>query len=149
MAAVLLEEMGSFGDQAGGDLLVDAGFDSLIEFGSRPIDSEEEGVVGRGGFLVDFGSVGLAGDFEGADDVAEVVWVDGGGGMGVEGLEDLVDGEGALRGGEVFIVLAEGGVGAGVGKLVVLGDGADIEAGAADEDGDFLAMMNFGDSLIG
>ncbi len=144
-----VEEAAGFADKVLGEHGVDAGVDALVEVGRGTVEAEDGGGRGGGGGVpggaeARGGLAGEAGDFDGADESAPVMGVDGGGEGGVDGLEfaeEVWEG-GGLEGG------AEVGSGCG-GVPEAFDPGFEVEAGAAAEDGGEAAGMDRGDGLVG
>ena len=117
---------------------VDAGVGAEVKGVSGAVEADnQDGIVEA--FFLDLLGEGHTGDFEdfkGADNAADVSGVDGDGSVGVNGVESVVEDLRAKGGGLFFQAGAEVGVGGDVGNGHALQETPDVEAAAADEDGD-------------
>jgi len=153
--AVAIKEGAGFVDEAGGEHLGGAAVEAIIEglAGRVEADAEKaeagEGVAGGRG-VQDLGERGARSeaDLNGADEFGNVVGVDAGGGGGIEALEQAMEPcfavacEAALEAG------AEIGLAGGAGKEA-FGEGAEVEASSARDDGEAAAGDDFRESGTG
>lgn len=144
-----------FIEEAGFHHLFDAGVDARVDEFGGPVQDDE--AVGNFGFgirdvglrsipLCLVGADGFAGeveDFEGADGAAFVIGVDALGGVGVDAFEFFAECREAF-GAEL---ISECVIGAGAFEEAVE-EGFDVEVGAADDDGGFVAGLNIGDGAL-
>ena len=154
VAAVGLEEAFGFGEEAAVEHLRGAAVDAVVELRAGRLKGEAEDAEAGEGVataLLPLGGEGLLSgeaEGEGAEELGGVVGVDGLGGAGVEAREQAVEVSGAAAGAEGVEALAEGGSDGWRGKETVE-QGAEIEAGAADEERQAAAGGDAVDGLAG
>ena len=145
------EETLGFCDEAVLEHRFDSAVDAVVEVFTRPAQGDD---ASMGGGRVELGLKGADGlsalfeDLEGADEAAEVVGVDAGGGGGIAFGEEVVEVGGGALAGEFSEAAAEVPVGLRAIEET-FGDGFEVEGGASDEERDAVSGADIVDGRPG
>jgi hypothetical protein len=151
--AVTGKKTAGFVEEAAGEHLSGASVEAFVESGTGRIEADAEDAVAGEGIAAGLPGIGerLAGgeaDFEGADELGLVVGVDARGGGGIEAAEESVQPGGAMAASACAEAVAEAFGALRTGEEAVE-EGAQIEAGAAGNDGEVAAGGDVGEGLAG